>query len=401
VIERATRSVYTVFILAGVGIATVLSRVPQIRDLLHLKPGPLGVLLLMTAIGSLTSLPLSGLVVHKLGAARTVSIMSVVSMFGVFIAAIGTEVGPVMVGAGLFFFGFGAGQWDVAMNVEAAAVEQQLDRSIMSRFHAAFSIGTVGGALVGAAMNALGVRPVFHLATVAVAVAIVAQLGTRGFMPAGADDHASSDDRRHPLKAWTERRTLMIGLFVLCMTFAEGTGNDWLGVAAIDGYGASAALGSMAYVAFVASMTAGRWFGPHLLDRFGRVTVLRAGALCALAGVLVVVYGPALGSALAGVVLWGLGASLGFPTGMSAAADDPQHSAGRVSAVATIGYIAFLAGPSLIGAIGDHVGVLRALTVTAGVLAVGFAVAGSTAPLVTGAAEVGSGAAVSDRPIAG
>lgn len=381
-LERATRSVYTVFVLAGVGIATVLSRVPQIRDLLHLKPGPLGVLLLMTAIGSLTSLPLSGLVVHRFGAARTVSIMSVVSMSGVFIAAIGTEVGAVMVGAGLFFFGFGAGQWDVAMNVEAAAVEQGLDRSIMSRFHAAFSIGTVGGALVGAAMNALHVRPMFHMATIAVLVAAIAQAGVRGFMPAGADDHDDQHERRNPLKAWTERRTLLIGLFVLCMTFAEGTGNDWLGVAAIDGYGATAALGSMAYVVFVASMTTGRWFGPHLLDRFGRVPVLRVSALCAFLGVLVVVYGPALGTALIGVVLWGLGAALGFPTGMSAAADDPQHSAGRVSAVATIGYIAFLAGPSLIGFIGDHVGVLRALTVTAGVLAVGFAVAGSTAPLV-------------------
>jgi hypothetical protein len=78
VTERATRSVYTVFILAGVSIASLLSRVPHIRDLLHLKPGALGALLLMTAIGSLLSLPSSGLVVHRLGAARTVSIMSVV-----------------------------------------------------------------------------------------------------------------------------------------------------------------------------------------------------------------------------------------------------------------------------------------------------------------------------------
>ena len=165
------------------------------------------------------------------------------------------------------------------------------------------------------------------------------------------------------------------------MTFAEGTGNDWLGVAASDGYGASAALGSLAYVMFVASMTMGRWFGPPVLDRFGRVLVLRAGALCAMAGVLVVVFGPSLATAMIGIVLWGLGAALGFPTGMSAAADEPLYAAGRVSTVATIGYIAFLAGPSLIGVIGNDTGVLRALTVTAGVLAVGFAVAGSTRPL--------------------
>jgi predicted MFS family arabinose efflux permease len=381
VIERATRSVYTVFILAGVAIASLLSRVPQIRDLLHLKPGALGALLLMTAIGSLLSLPASGLVVHRLGAARTVAIMSVVSMTGLVIVAIGTEIGAVMVGAGLFVFGFGAGQWDVAMNVEGSAVEQQLQRSIMSRFHAAFSIGTVGGALVGAGMNALDVRPLIHLTAIAVLVAVVVQVAVRGFIPADVDEHAKERDERSPLKAWTERRTVLIGLFVLCMTFAEGTGNDWLGVAAIDGYGASAALGSLAYVLFVASMTAGRWFGPRALDRFGRVLVLRAGALCAMAGVLVVVFGPSLATALIGIILWGLGAALGFPTGMSAAADEPRHAAGRVSAVATIGYIAFLAGPSLIGLIGNEAGVLRALTVTAGLLALGFAVAGSTRPL--------------------
>jgi fucose permease len=251
----------------------------------------------------------------------------------------------------------------------------------MSRFHAAFSIGTVSGALVGAAMNAIHVRPFFHLLVVAVAVAVAVPLNTREFMPVAHDERDDAKNRRSPLKAWTEPRTLLIGLFVLCMTFAEGTGNDWLGVASIDGYGVSAALGSLTYVLFVSAMTAGRWFGPHALDRFGRVKVLRAGALCAFVGVLVVVFGPSLATAFVGVILWGLGTSLGFPTGMSAAADDPLHSAGRVSVVATIGYVAFLAGPSLIGLIGNHTGVLRALTVTAGMLAVGFAVAGSTAPL--------------------
>ncbi len=380
-IQRATRSVYVVFILAGLVIASFLSRVPQIRDLLELKPGPLGRLLLMTAIGSLISLPLSGLIVHRFGAARTVTLMAFVGMTGMSIAAIGTEVSAIMVGAGLLFFGFGAGAWDVAMNVEAAAVEQVLERSIMSRFHAAFSVGTVAGALGGAAMNALDIAPIVHLLVVAGVVVVTVPLMCRGFMPAGADAHEEKPGDRSPLVAWTERRTVLIGLFVLCMTFAEGTGNDWLGVASIDGYGTSDALGSVAYVVFVASMTLGRWFGPHALDRFGRVPVLRAGAACAGAGVLVVVYGPAFGTALAGMVLWGLGTALGFPTGMSAAADDPQHAAGRVSVVATVGYVAFLAGPSLIGLIGDHTGVLRALTLTAVILGIGFLVAGSTKPL--------------------
>ena len=66
-----------------------------------------------------------------------------------------------------------------------------------------------------------------------------------------------------------------------------------------------------------------------------------------------------------GIVVWGLGASLGFPVGMSAAADDPLRAARRVSVVSTIGYAAFLAGPPLLGLLGDHVGTLEALLVVA------------------------------------
>ena len=288
----------------------------------------------------------------------------------------------VVVGAGLLFFGFGAGAWDVAMNVEAAAVEQQLQRSIMSRFHAAFSIGTVAGALVGAGANALDIAPIVHLLVMTGTVMVVVPVMCRGFMPAGKEEHPDEHaEPRGPMAAWTEKRTVLIGVFVLCITFAEGTGNDWLGVASIDGYGTSDALGSVAYVVFVAAMTLGRWFGPGTLDRFGRVPVLRVSAACAFVGVVIVVFGPSFGTAIVGIVLWGLGTALGFPTGMSAAADDPKLAAGRVSVVATVGYIAFLAGPSLIGFIGDHTGVLRALTLTAAVLAVGIVVAGATKPL--------------------
>ena len=63
--------------------------------------------------------------------------------------------------------------------------------------------------------------------------------------------------------------------------------------------------------------------------------------------------------ALAGALLWGLGAALGFPVGMSAAADDPSRAAVRVSVVSSIGYTAFLAGPPLIGLLAEDVGILQ------------------------------------------
>jgi MFS family permease len=168
---------------------------------------------------------------------------------------------------------------------------------------------------------------------------------------------------------------------VLCMAFTEGTGNDWLAIAVIDGYHTTPVLGPLTFAIFLAAMTIGRWFGPGLLDRYGRVRTVRVSAAVALVGLLLVVFGGYLGVAMAGSVLWGLGTALGFPVGMSAAADDPARSAARVSVVASIGYTAFLAGPPLIGFVGDHVGVLRALVIAAGLLTVSALVAGNTRPL--------------------
>jgi predicted MFS family arabinose efflux permease len=268
------------------------------------------------------------------------------------------------------------------MNVEGAAVERESGRPIMSRFHAGFSVGTVAGALVGAGMVALGVSVMAHLLVVAGAVALTGPVAVRGFLGAPGQDGADGDGpARHPLRAWTERRTLLVGLFVFTAAFTEGTGNDWLGVALIDGYGADAAVATLTFAVFLGAMTLGRWFGPQLLDRVGRVPAVRMMAAVALAGLGLVVFGGSLPVAVAGAALWGLGTALGFPVGMSAAGDDPRHAAGRVSVVASIGYVAFLAGPSVIGFLGDEVGTLRALTATAGLVALGLLVSGALRPV--------------------
>jgi predicted MFS family arabinose efflux permease len=384
-VSRAAKwAVYVVFTTNGFVLASFASRIPQLRDGLGVTPAGLGLILLSAAIGSLIAMPLSGMVVTRLGEASTVTVMSLILAVGLATVAVGSRFGAIPVVLGLFLLGFGNGTWDVAMNVQGARVEQGLGRVIMARFHAAFSLGTVIGALIGTGMVALQVPVTVHLLAVAALAAVVVPTAVRRFLPAAVLPATKGEDvprRSHPLAAWLELRTVLIGLFVLCMAFTEGTGNDWLAVATIDGYKAAPALGSFAFAVFVAAMTGGRWFGPGLIDRFGRVPVLRASALSALVGLMLVVFGHALPIAIFGAALWGLGAALGFPTGMSAAADDPLRAAGRVSVVASIGYLAFLAGPPLIGFLGDRVGVLHALTVTAGLLAVAILVAGACRPL--------------------
>jgi fucose permease len=384
-LRRATAAVSAVFIAAGFAFASWASRIPQVRDALDLSPRELGLVLLAIAVGSIISMPLAGLVVGRLGTARTIAVMSCIGAAGLATAAIGTRVGVPLVAVGLFLLGLGNGTWDVAMNVEGTAVERELGRAIMPRFHAGFSVGTVAGALIGAVMVALGVSATAHLLAIAAIVAVTGPFAVRSFLPGAQHAAASHDDdgapRRNPLRAWTEPRTLLAGLFVFTAAFTEGTGNDWLGVAVIDGYGAAAALGTLTFAIFLAAMTIGRWFGPGLLDRLGRVVTIRLLALSALAGLALVVFGGSLPVAVVGAALWGLGTALGFPVGMSAAGDDPRYAAGRVSVAASIGYVAFLAGPPLIGFLADEVGTLRALTATAGLVALGLLISGVLRPL--------------------
>jgi cyanate permease len=309
-------------------------------------------------------------------------VMAVVAAAGMALAAAGVLVGAPAVAAGLVVFGFGSGTWDVAMNVQGAAIERVLGRAILPRFHAGWSIGTVAGAGTSAVMVALGVPVTAHLLAVSAVVAVVVPVAARGFLPGThAPAPGGRPARRRQLASWTEPRTLLIGLFVLCMALTEGTGNDWLSLAVIDGYHSAAIAGTLTFAVFLAAMTAGRWWGPRLIDRYGRVLVLRVCAVTALAGLLVIEFGEVLPVAMAGAVLLGLGTSLGFPVGLSSAADDPAHAATRVSTAASIGYVAFLAGPPVVGFLGDRVGVLHSLWVAAVVLAAAFLLAGATAPL--------------------
>lgn len=381
--RRARNAVYAVFISAGFIFASWASRIPQVRSELRVTPGVLGLILLCIAVGAVIATPLSGLVIGWLGETRTVVVMSWTSAAGLAIVAVGYRLGIPAVAAGLFLFGFGTGAWDVAMNVQGAAVEHALGRAILSRFHAGWSIGTVAGAAVGAAMVALGVPVTVHLLAVALAVAVAVPAAARKFLPsthAGAPRDTAAA-RRSPLAAWTEKRTVLIGLFVFCMAFVEGTGNDWLSLAVIDGYHAAAVLGTLMFAVFLAAMTAGRWFGPRFIDRYGRVRVLQACAATALIGLLLIEFGVFLAVAVAGAVLLGLGTSLGFPVGLGSAADDPRYAAPRVGTASSIGYLAFLAGPPAVGFAGDHIGVLHSLSIAGVLLAAALILCRATAPL--------------------
>jgi predicted MFS family arabinose efflux permease len=390
--ERARVAVGVAFALNGLAFASWISRTPALRDGLDLSTAGLGLLLLCLSTGAVAALPLSGPVVHRIGPARAVLGGSLTVATGLLATAAGVALDRVpLAAAGLLLYGMGTSTWDVAMNVEGADVERRLGRTLMPRFHASFSLGTVGGAGLGAAAAALSVPVAAQLAATAVLVAATMSVAVRSFLP--VHDQAAAGGAARAAQAWREPRTLLIGLLVLAFAFTEGVANDWLAVALVDGYGVADAVGAIGFGVFVSAMTAARMVGGSALQRWGRVPVLRTTAAFALAGLLLVVFGAAapapvaLGLALVGAVLWGAGASLGFPVGMSAAADEPTRAAVRVSVVSSIGYTAFLAGPPLVGFLGQRFGVRLGLLVVLGALLMGLAVSAAARPLPARAGE--------------
>ena len=125
-VRAATRATYLVFAVSGFGFASWASRIPQVKTRLGLDPSALGLLLLAIALGSVVALPLSGTVVARWGSRRTAEAMAALSTVALLVVAFGYLAGVAAVSVGLFFFGVSAGIWDVAMNVQGAAVERRL-----------------------------------------------------------------------------------------------------------------------------------------------------------------------------------------------------------------------------------------------------------------------------------
>ncbi|MFF5295194.1 MFS transporter [Paractinoplanes globisporus] len=382
-IERAKVAVATTFATNGLAFAGWLARAPAVRDDLHLNVAGFGLLLLGVSAAAILSIPLSGPIVQRFGPARTILLASSAMALGLAGLGTGTLTGSVPIAAaGLVLVGAGNSAWDVSMNVEGAAVERHLGRTIMPRFHAGFSLGTVLGAGLSALAAAAGLPIWVQLYLTAILTAVVTFPTVRRFLP-----HVPpAKDQPRPVslgQAWREPRTILIGLILLGFGFTEGTANDWFAISLVDGYGTSETIGAIGYGTFVTAMTLSRLFGGAAIERWGRVRVLRATVVSGLAGLLLVVVGIGVPFALLGGLLWGIGASLGFPVGMSAAADDPVRAAIRVSVAGSIGYGAFLAGPPLIGVLAQHFGVLNAILCVLGALTIGLLASGAAKPLPT------------------
>ncbi|THG32622.1 MFS transporter [Glaciibacter flavus] len=366
-------AIFAIFFLSGLSMATWVARIPAVRDDAHLALVTVGFVILGMSIGSVIGLIAAPWMMARLGARRSMMVSLFIVSVGLVIVGIGSTVFgslPVLI-IGMALLGFGNGSVDVAMNVEGALAERANGKTLMPLMHAFFSFGTAAGAGIGVLASAIRLPVLWNFSIVAVLVAIAIVVAVR-FVPVDADAEDTVADApsvpwrervRENLSAWGDVRLLLIGVIMLGMSFAEGGANDWVALAVVDGHGGDNTFGAVVFGVFTISMTVARVLGGPVLDRFGRVPVLRVCAAIGIVGLSLFIWGSEPWMYITGTVLWALGCALGFPVGMSAAADDPKRAAARVSAVAIIGYCAFLAGPPLLGFLGQHFGILNALIV--------------------------------------
>jgi MFS family permease len=385
-VARWRWAVTAAFGLGGIAVSTWGPRLPAIKAGLRVDTGTIGLLLAGVTVGAILGLLASAPVLHWLGGRRAVGGALLLIAAAMAVMGLALTLGSVpLVAVAFVIIGLGIGTLDVLINVEGAAVEQAAGRTLMPMMHAAWSIGVAAGSGIGAACAALGITPSAQIIGEAVVIAAAA-IGTAAGIPDGrrATAQQPSGNRgailRQWLRGWLDWRLLLIGVVMLGVELGEGSAGNWLTLAVRNDHGQGAAIAALFFTAFAAAEAVTRIFGGPVVDRLGRVRTIRVTTALGVIGVVLFIVARDPWLALAGVLLWAVGVSMGFPLGMSAAAESGPDPAARVSVVASIGYFANLAGPPVIGALAQSVGLLGALWLIAALFLAAFAAAGSLRP---------------------
>jgi MFS family permease len=374
-----------VFAADGFLFSSWVARIPAVQRQLGASEPELGLALLVLTLGLVATMPWAPSVIG-LVRGRATALGATVACTGFVLATLAPTTPALAVF--LLVVGGGFGVWDVAMNAAAHEAEQRFGRTMMPTCHGAFSIGALSGAAVGSIATAGGVPAPVHLATVGVAL-LVALWTAGGDLPFA--EHAGHAGRHaQGVRATRERRRgglsgplVPIAAVMACGAVSEGAAADWVGLYLRDRIGTSDAVAAVGYVLFSSAMAGGRFAGVSVLGRLGRARALQASGVLTATGIALLVVAPSGPAAFAAVGLWGLGAALVFPTGMTAAAESSRRPAEAIAAVSTAGYGGFLVGPALVGLLAGALGLGGALLV---VSALGLGIA-ALAPIAGRRAE--------------
>ncbi|MFZ4270675.1 MFS transporter [Streptomyces arboris] len=377
-------SLYAVFFLNGLVLASWAPRIPQVKEQLQLSDGQLGLALLGVALGSVPAMPTAGALVNRFGSRAVARTAVLVYAAAIALPGLARSLPELLVS--LAVLGAAVGALDVAMNAHAVDLERSSGRTRISSFHALFSAGALAGALLGTLAAAGGVTPRTQFAVTAVVALLAAGVAAAALRPSTHQhqrkhQHQDENEPAHENEPAREPgqkrepaprtrpsrftpRLLLLSALGLCVLLIEGVVTDWGSVYLADSLHADPGPAGAGYVAFALAMTVGRLYGDRAANRFGPVRVVRIGALLTAAGSVVTLATGRPVVAVAFFALIGLGVAASFPLVVSAASRLHTGSPGTaVATVSTTGYFAFLAGPPLVGFLAEHSSVRAALLI--------------------------------------
>jgi len=353
VARHARWAVTAVFFLNGALLSTYTVRLPSLKAGLSLTDGELGIILTLFGAAALPTMQFAGPLVARFGSARVMRLALVVLPLTLFGIGLSPNFGGVVVA--VLLMGMVHGLLDVSMNAHAVAVERTLKQPIMNSCHAAWSLGSVAAALIGAAVIQGGVNPAPHFLWFGGVLIVVGTAVSWWLLPPSADRVEKSPGDPKPRATWRSgwtRTVVVFGLMGFIVLLLESGVSSWSSIFLHDSRGATLTVAALGYTAFTACQTAGRLIGDRLNTRFGRPTLFRFNGVVALAGLAVALLVPSPPLAIAGFALLGLGESVLLPLIFSAvghAGGDGPGAATFLSRFTTFTYAGLLIGPALIG----------------------------------------------------
>lgn len=353
--RRATR---VGFFMAGFGLSVWAPLVPYVRERIEMSDALFGTLLLCIGIGSLTWMPLSGLLVTRYGI-RPVVLTSVASLL-VALSGMAMTESIWLLALALFFFGGSLGVIDVVLNIQGVMIERDTGKRHMSNFHGMFSLGSICGALALTVALTLGLAPLTGTLLMVAVIALANLVVTPGFLRDKAPAGGVAFIRPAGM-------VLLVGALCFVVYLAEGAILDWSALYLTEQKALETAKGGLGYASFALMVTIGRFAGGPIVNALGTARVIGFGGLLAAAGIALSIVTEHWALALIGYGLCGLGCANVSPVLISSLSRQnsmPVHQA--ITAATTIGFAGVLAGPAVIGLIAHY----GSLTLAFGLLAV-------------------------------
>jgi MFS family permease len=328
--------------------------VPRIKAQAGLDASGLGIALTGFAIGLLVGTRVADPAIRRWGGRRVVR-------GGIPVMGVGFALLPAagnLASLTVLFFGIGllAGLIDVAMNIEAVAVERRFERRVMSAIHGTWSVALFVGAALASAGIAGGLSIGTHLPISAALVVLVSGAFLRWLPnPEDAPKELPVAGPQGPDGARTSPSRILLLCLVAAGSFlVEGIAVEWSAVFLRESVGADPGAAGLGVVAFSAGMAASRFAGDRLVARFGQPAVARLGASSAFVALAAMLAVHRVVPSVAALGIIGLGLGPVVPLAFRTAGRTRRRGhASALPLVVTAGYVGSIVGPLLVGFIAD------------------------------------------------